>query len=115
MSTWDEQTLDSAWVVVVVDSHIQRFVIATEETAVTQPVSHRPIKCQSRSKLRRGMKKVDVFHHGNSPLLKSTEIQIATKPLPGLTNREHQKLIGVGTMSLGTNYSFYCLECHFRI
>ena len=33
---------------VVVDSHIQRIVLATEETAVTQQVSHRPIKCQSR-------------------------------------------------------------------
>ena len=29
--------------VVVVDSHIQRIVLATEETTVTQPVSHRPI------------------------------------------------------------------------
>ena len=36
-------------VVVVVDSHIQRIVLATEETTVTQQVSHRPIKCQSRS------------------------------------------------------------------
>ena len=33
-------------VVVVVDSHIQRIVLATEETTVTQQVSHRPIKCQ---------------------------------------------------------------------
>ena len=30
------------------DSHIQRIVLATEETTVTQQVSHRPIKCQSR-------------------------------------------------------------------
>ena len=36
-------------VVVVVDSHIQRIVLATEETTVTQQVSHRPIKCQSRA------------------------------------------------------------------
>ena len=35
-------------VVVVVDSHIQRIVLATEETTVTQQVSHRPIKRQSR-------------------------------------------------------------------
>ena len=34
--------------VVVVDSHIQRIVLATEETTVTQQVSHRPIKRQSR-------------------------------------------------------------------
>ena len=32
--------------VVVVDSHIQRIVLATEETTVTQQISHRPIKCQ---------------------------------------------------------------------
>ena len=38
----------STVVVVVVDSHIQRIVLATEETTVTQQVSHRPIKCQSR-------------------------------------------------------------------
>ena len=41
-------------VVVVVDSHIQRIVLATEETTVTQQVSHRPIKCQSRLWSRRG-------------------------------------------------------------
>ena len=34
--------------VVVVDSHIQRIVLATEETTVTEQVSHRPIKYQSR-------------------------------------------------------------------
>ena len=31
--------------IIVVDSHIQRIVLATEETTVTQQVSHRPIKC----------------------------------------------------------------------
>ena len=36
-------------VVDVVDSHIQRFVLATEETTVTQQISHRLIECQSRS------------------------------------------------------------------
>ena len=41
-------------VVVVVDSHIQRIVLATEETTVTQQVSHRPIKCQSRLWSQRG-------------------------------------------------------------
>ena len=30
-------------VVVVVDSHIQRIVLATEETTVTQQVTHRPV------------------------------------------------------------------------
>ena len=32
----------------LINSHIQRIVLATEETTVTQQVSHRPIKCQSR-------------------------------------------------------------------
>ena len=78
---------------------------------MTQGVSHRPIKCQSLFSLwsRRGAK-VNGSHHGDSPLLKPTGIKIATKPLPGPTNREHRKLIGVKAMSLGTNYSFYC--CH---
>ena len=105
---------------VVVDSHIQRIVIATEATTVTQQVSHRPIKCQSGSWSQRGTK-VNGSHHGDNPLLKPTGIQIATKPLPGSTNREHRKLIGVKTMSvsMGTNYmyGFYCLKCcqYFRI
>ena len=43
-------------VVVVVDSHIQRIVLATEETTVTQQVSHRPIKRQSRLWSQRGTK-----------------------------------------------------------
>ena len=30
------------------DSHIRHFVLATSETTVTQQVSYRPIKCQSR-------------------------------------------------------------------
>ena len=34
---------------IIADSHIQRIVLATEEAMVTQHVSHRPIKCQSRS------------------------------------------------------------------
>ena len=35
-------------VFVVVDSHIQRIVVAPQETTLTQQVSHRPVKCQSR-------------------------------------------------------------------
>ena len=52
-----------------VDSHIQNFVLATEDTTVTQLVSLRPIKCQSRSwsQIRT---KVNGSHHGDSPLLK---------------------------------------------
>ena len=65
-------------VVVVVDSHIQRIVLATEETTVTQQVSHRLIKCQSRLWSHRGTK-VNGSHHGDNPLLRPTGIQIATK------------------------------------
>ena len=64
--------------VVVVDLHIQRVVFATEETTVTQQVSHRPIKCQSRSWLQRGTK-VNGSHHGDNPLLRPTGFQIVTK------------------------------------
>ena len=98
--------------VLVVDSYIQHIVLATEETTVTQQVSHRPIdmKCQSRPWLQRGVK-INGSHHGDSPLLKPTGIQIATKSMPDPINREHRKLIDVKTMSLGTNYSLYCLEC----
>ena len=41
---------------VVDDSHIQHDVLATEETTVTQQVSHRPIKCQSRLWSQKGTK-----------------------------------------------------------
>ena len=66
------------FVVVVDDSHIQRIVLTTEETTVTQQVSHRPIKCQSRLWSQRGTK-VNESHHGDNPLLRPTGIQIATK------------------------------------
>ena len=65
-------------VVVVVDPHIQRIVLATEETTVTQQASHRPIKCQSRLWSQRGTE-VNGSHHGDNPLLKPTGIKIATK------------------------------------
>ena len=61
-----------------VDSHIQRDVLATEETTVTQPVSCRHIKCQSRLWSQRGTK-VNGLHRGDNPLLRPTGIQIATK------------------------------------
>ena len=53
-------------------------VLATEETMVTQKVSHRPIKCQSRLWSQRGTK-VNGSHHGDNPLLRPTGIRIATK------------------------------------
>ena len=67
---------------VIVGSHIHRLVLATEETMMTQPASHRSINFQCRSWSRRGTK-VNGLHHGDSSLLKPTEIQIATKPSPG--------------------------------
>ena len=93
-------------IAVVVDSHIERIVPATEEVTVTQQVSVGPIKCQSRSWSQRGAK-VNGSHHGDNPLLRPTGIQIATKSLPGPTNREHRKLIGMKTTSPGMNYSLY--------
>ena len=65
--------------IVVVDSHIQRIALATEEPTVTQQVSRRPIKCQSRLWSQKGAKRVNGSHHGDNPLLRPTGIQIATK------------------------------------
>ena len=65
------------------DSHIQRIVLATEETTLTQQVSHRLIKCQSRLWSQRGTK-VNGSHHGDNPLLRPTGIQIATKKYAAL-------------------------------
>ena len=64
--------------VIDIDSHIQRIILATEETTVTQQVSHRPIKCQSRLWSQRDTK-VNESYHGDNPLLRPTGIQIATK------------------------------------
>ena len=78
---WTQKTPKASWVYVVVvvvdDSHIQRIVLATEETTVIQQVSHRPIKYQPRLWSQRGMK-VNGSHHGDNPLLRPTGIQIAT-------------------------------------
>ena len=75
--------LNHSQLIVVVDSHIQRIVLATEETTVTQQVSHRPIKRQSRLWSQRGTK-VNGSHHGDNPLLRPTGIQIATKSYAAL-------------------------------
>ena len=80
---WTIQSRLVVVVVVVVDSHIQRIVLATEETTVTQQVSPRPIKCQSRLWSQRGTK-VNGSHHGDNPLLRPTGIQIATKSYAAL-------------------------------
>ena len=70
-------------VVVVVDSHIQRIVLATEESMVTQQASHKPIKCQSRLWSQRGTE-FNGSHHRDNPLLRPTGIQIATKSYAAL-------------------------------
>ena len=62
----------------VIHTYVQRIVLATEETTVTQQVSHRPIKCQSRLWPQRGTK-VNGSHPADNPLLRPTGIQIATK------------------------------------
>ena len=63
---------------VIVDSHIQRIVLVTEETTVTQEVSNRPVKCESRLWSQRGTK-VNGSHHGDNALFRPTGIQSATK------------------------------------
>ena len=64
-------------VIVVIDSQIQRTVLATEETTVTQQVSHRPIKCQSHSWSQKRRSRITSWC--DNPLLRSTGIQITTK------------------------------------
>ena len=86
-------------VAVVVDSHVQRVVLATEETTVTQRDIHRPIKCLYRP-WSQGGTKVNGPHHGENPLLKPTEIQSTIKSLPGPTTRDHRKHVGIKMMSL---------------
>ena len=66
---------------IVVGSHIQRVVPAAEETTVTSGVSHRPIKCLSRSWSQR-CTKVNGSHHGDNPLLKPTGVHIAMSNQP---------------------------------
>ena len=46
----------------LVNSHVQRTVLATEKTTATQQVSHRPIKCQSRFWSQRGTKSRSTGH-----------------------------------------------------
>ena len=64
---------------VVVDLHIQRLVLATEKSTVTQQVSHRLSNVNPAcGHIERGTK-VNGSHHGDNPLLRPTGIQIATK------------------------------------
>ena len=95
----------------------QHVVLATEETRVTQLVSHRPIKCQSCSLSQWGTK-VNGSHYGDNPLrLRTTGMQIATQFLPGPpTTRSHRKFIGVKAMCQRVRKAVY-IECcqYFRI
>ena len=77
-------------VVVAVVSRIQRIALATKETTVSQQVSHRPIKCQSRSWSQRGTG-VNGSHHGDNRLLRPTGTQIATKPMPGPASETYRR------------------------
>ena len=56
---------------------------ASEETKVTQQVSHISIKCKSRLWSQKGTK-VNESHHGDNPLLRPSGIQIATKSYAAL-------------------------------
>ena len=94
--------------VVAVDSHFKRIVLATEETPVTQQVSHRSIKGQSRSWSQR-VTKVNRSHHGDNPLYSNSQgSKSRQNPCQVQPTREHRKFVGVKAMSSGTNYSFYC-------
>ena len=84
-------------VVVLVDSPIQRVVLATTvKTTMPRQVSHRPIKWQSRLWSQR-CTEVNGSHCFDNSLLRPVGIQIATKSLPGPANVEHLKTIGVKT------------------
>ena len=76
----------------VVDSHIQRIVLAIEETTVTLQVSAIDLSnanpARGHNEVRRS---TDQSHHGDSPLLRPTGIHIAAIFLPGPTNQEHRK------------------------
>ena len=70
-------------------------VLATEETSVTQQVSHRRITYQSRLWSQRGTK-VNGSHHAENPLLRPIGIQIATKSyatLQGMTRLMSKRFI----------------------
>ena len=94
-----EERVKGVVVVVVDDSHIQRIILETEETTVTQQVSHRPIKCQSRLWSQTGTK-VNGSHHGDNPLLRPTGIQIATKRYAALQAMAPTKIKTVHQTSL---------------
>ena len=94
-------------VVALVDSPIQRIVLATTvavKTTMPRQVSHRPIKWQCRLWSQR-CTEVNGSHYFDNSLLRPVGIQIGTKSLPGPTNVEHLKIMGVKTMFSGMNYT----------
>ena len=96
----------------ITHSHIQRIVLASEETTVTHRVNHRPIKCQSRSWSQRGTE-VNDSHHGDSPLL------ILTGPNRGKTlvrfnhpkTSETERRLDDIYLWSDADYSSYCCIC----
>ena len=107
---WFVGLLEQAVVVVVVlvVSHIQRIVLATEATTVTQQVSHRPIKWQSRLWPQRGTKDIG-SHRGDNPLLRPA-VQKNNKVRPTATGPQkykmkHEKLLISAAITL---YFFVC-------
>ena len=80
-----------------IDSYIQHFILATEETTVKQQVSYR----LSHANPGRGNQELQQSAgqiNGESPLLKPTGIQLATNFMLSTTNGEHRKLIGIETV-----------------
>ena len=98
-NTGEKPTVMLYTYIVVVNSHIQRIVLAIEETTVRQQVSHRPLKCQSRLLAQRGTK-VNGSHCGDNPLLRPTGIQIATKSYATLQAMAPTKIKTVHQTSL---------------
>ena len=92
----------------VVDSHIQRVVLASEETTVTQQVSHRPIKYQSRSlvvtKRYQGQR---VTSWCDNPLLRPTEIDPNRNEIHARSNHpktsETYRVVCVPTINININ------------
>ena len=71
-------------------------------TAGFAPPRHRPIKCQFRSWSQRGTIRRSTGHIMVTARYSNQRGSKSPKPLPGPTNREHRRRIGVKTMSLET-------------
>ena len=87
--------------VVVVSRHIRCIVLASKESTTTQ--LHIDLSNISPARDQKDVQRSTNHHHVDNPLLRPTEIQTLTKSLPDSTTQEHPILIGVNTVSLGTN------------